>query len=184
MEALTSRSNKVLQLLQVHSRSFSVNSLLMLPQHEQSFDDGSNRPILRMFLPYHSALYSNISTNIDHPQSEIDSASLWFESIPFMFKSSIQIVWLSLISLLEVLWRKSLRWLATFSCNFANLFFVRFGFWCLSTCQFDSGSGDPLFFQIVTQGFLSNVREEEVLTFRHRPGLYFAYLAFCLAATS
>ena len=45
MEALTSRSNKVLQLLQVHSRSFSANSLLMLPQHEQSFDDGSNLPI-------------------------------------------------------------------------------------------------------------------------------------------
>ena len=40
MEALTSRSNKVLQLLQVHSRSFSVSSLLILPQHEQSFDDG------------------------------------------------------------------------------------------------------------------------------------------------
>ena len=103
MEALTSRFNKVLHLLQVHSRSFSVSSLLMFPQHEQSFDDGSNLPILSMFLPYHSALYSNIFTNIDHPQSEIESASLWFANIPLTFKSSMQIVWLSLISLLEVL---------------------------------------------------------------------------------
>ena len=126
MEAFMSRFNKELQLLQVHSRSCRVNSLLMFPQHEQSFDDGSNLPIFRMFLPYHSALYSNISTNIDHPQSEIESASLWFANIPLMFKSSMQIVWLSLISLLEVLCRKSLRWFATFSCNFANLFFVRF----------------------------------------------------------
>lgn len=40
MAALTSRSNSVEQLPQVHSRSFKVSSLLMVPQQEQVFDDG------------------------------------------------------------------------------------------------------------------------------------------------
>ena len=123
--AKISLSCVVPQDLQVHSLSDSFKSLLITPQ-EQVLEDGANRPILRIFLPYHSALYSNIFTNIDHPQSEIESASLWFANIPLTFKSSMQIVWLSLISLLEVLCRKSLRWFATFTCNFANLFLVRF----------------------------------------------------------
>ncbi len=66
--------------IQVHSRSFSVRSLRLLPQEEQIFDDGSKRLILMIFLPYYSALYANISTNIDHLQSDIDCMSLWFAS--------------------------------------------------------------------------------------------------------
>src|SRR5690606_23894963 len=126
MEALKSRFNKELQLLQVHSRSFSVSSLLILPQHEQSFEDGSKRPIFKIFLPYHSALYSNIETKVDQLTSVIACANLWFCNIPFTFKSSIQILSWFLISSVLTLCRKSLRWFATFSCNFANLCFVRF----------------------------------------------------------
>ena len=126
MAAFSSLETTSQHLGQTHSLSDSFRSLFMYPQFACIFDDGSNRPILRMFLPRHSALYSNIVTKVDHPQSEIDSASLWLANIPFMFKSSIQILSWFLISLLEVLCRKSLRWFATFSCNFANLFFVRF----------------------------------------------------------
>src|SRR5690606_32308801 len=126
MEALTSLSNRVLQLLQVHSRSCRVISLLILPQHEQVFDDGSNLPIFRMFLPYHSALYSNIVTKLDQLTSVIACANLWFCNIPLMFKSSIQILSWFLISSVLTLCRKSLRWFATFSWSFAIFCFVRF----------------------------------------------------------
>ena len=79
--AFISRSKTVEQLLQVHSRSLSVSSLLIVPQLEQVFDDGSNLPIFRMFLPYQSALYSNIDTKVDHPASLIACAKLWFLTI-------------------------------------------------------------------------------------------------------
>src|SRR5699024_9268718 len=120
----TSRSNNLLQPLQVHSRSFSVSSLFMFPQQEQSLDDGSNRPILRMFLPYHSALYSNMVAKANHPASLIDCASLWFLIILETAKSSIAKLSWFLTSSLEVLCRKSFLWLATFSWSIAKLRFV------------------------------------------------------------
>jgi len=56
MAAFLSRSRTELQLQQVHSRSFNVSSLLIFPQQEQVFDDGSKRPIFRIFLPCQLAL--------------------------------------------------------------------------------------------------------------------------------
>src|SRR5690606_8466169 len=146
MEALTSLSNRVLQLLQVHSRSCRVISLLILPQHEQVFDDGSNLPIFRMFLPYHSALYSNIVTKLDQLTSVIACANLWFCNIPLMFKSSIQILSWFLISSVLTLCRKSLRWFATFSWSFANLCFVRFPL-CLENLRCTNFNLDILVFR-------------------------------------
>lgn len=58
------------QDLQVHSLSDSFKSLLITPQ-EQVFEDGAKRPIRRMFLPYQSALYSNIETKVDQLASLI-----------------------------------------------------------------------------------------------------------------
>src|SRR5690606_12310803 len=83
-------------------------------------------PIFRMFLPYHSALYSSIVTKLDHPASLTACANLRFCNIPFTFKCSIQILSWFLISSVLTLCRKSLLWFATFSCNFANFCFVRF----------------------------------------------------------
>ena len=56
MEAFTSLSRTELHLGQVHSRSLSVSSLLILPQLEQVLDDGAKRPIRRIFLPYYLLL--------------------------------------------------------------------------------------------------------------------------------
>ena len=125
MAALMSLSRKELQPLQIHSRSFSVNSLLIYPQLEQVFEDGSNLPILSIFLPYQLALYSSIETKADQLTSVIACAKLWFLSIPFTFKSSIAILSWFLISCVEVLCKKSLRLFVTFSCAKAKRYFVR-----------------------------------------------------------
>ena len=125
MAALTSRSNTVEQLPQAHLRSLSVSSLLIVPQQEQVFDDGAKRPIRRMFLPYQSALYSNIVTNVDQLTSDIACAKLWFFTILLTAKSSKQIVWFSRINLVDVLCKKSLRLFTTFSCSKAIRRLVR-----------------------------------------------------------
>lgn len=121
--AFTSRSRTVEQLPQVHSRSFSCNSLLIDPQFEQVFDDGAKRPIRRMFLPYQSALYSNIETKVDQLASLIACAKLWFLTIFFTAKVSIAIVWFSRINCVETLCKKSLRLFTTSSCSLASFFF-------------------------------------------------------------
>lgn len=107
------------QDLQVQVLSDSFKSLLITP-HEQVFEDGAKRPILRMLLPYQSALYSNIVTKVDQLTSEIACAKLWFLTIFLTAKSSKQIVWFSRISFIEVLCRKSLRLFTTFSCSKAR----------------------------------------------------------------
>src|SRR5690554_6469162 len=123
--AFTSRSRTVEQLPQVHSRSLRVSSLLIVPQLEQVFDEGANRPIRRIFLPYQSALYSSIVTKVDQLTSWIACAKLWFLTILLTAKSSKQIVWFSRINLVDVLCRKSLRLFATFSCSKARRCLVR-----------------------------------------------------------
>src|SRR5690554_233099 len=124
--ALTSRSKTAEQLPQAHSRSLSVSSLLIVPQFEQVFDDGAKHPIRRMFLPYQSALYSNIDTKVDQLASLIACAKLWFLIMFFTANVSKQIVWFSRISLVEVLCKKSCLWFAIFSCNIATRLFAFF----------------------------------------------------------
>src|SRR5680860_114135 len=125
MAAFTSRSRTELHLGQVHSRSLSASSLLIYPQQEQVFDDGANLPIRRMFLPYQSALYSNIVTKVDQLTSFIASAKLWFLTILLTDNVSSAIVWFSRINLIETLCRKSLRLFTTFSCSKARRCLVR-----------------------------------------------------------
>ena len=125
MEAFTSRSRTEVHTEQVHSRSLSVSSLFIFPQQEQVLLDGAKRPILRMFLPYQSALYSNIVTKVDQLTSLMACAKLWFLTILLTASVSKQIVWFSRINLVDVLCKKSLRLFATFSCNKARRCFVR-----------------------------------------------------------
>ena len=115
---------KELNLGKVNSGFLSVSSLLMYPQQLQVFDDGAKHPIRRMFLPYQSALYSNIVTKVDQLTSLIDCAKLWFLTMPATFKVSKAIVWFSRINLVETLCKKSLRLFTTFSCSKARRFFV------------------------------------------------------------
>ena len=122
--AKISLSCVVPQDLQVHSLSDSFKSLLITPQ-EQVLEDGANCPIRRIFLPYHSALYSNIETKVDQLTSLIACAKLWFFSIFFTAKVSSAIVWFSRISLVETLCKKSLRLFTTSSCSLASFFLVR-----------------------------------------------------------
>ena len=126
MAAFTSLETISPHLEQVHSLSDRVSSLFIYPQFACSFDDGSNLPIFIMFLPYHSALYSSIVTKVAHPASEIDCARLWFFTILETAKSSMAKLSWFLISSLDVLCKKSLRWFATFSCSNANFCFVLF----------------------------------------------------------
>src|SRR5699024_4790265 len=117
--AKISLSCVVPQDLQVHSLSDSFKSLLITPQ-EQVLLDGANCPIRRMFLPYQSALYSNIVTKVDQLASLIACAKLWFLTIFFTAKVSSAIVWFSLMSLLESLCKKSFLLFTTSSCSLAS----------------------------------------------------------------
>ena len=108
---------------QLHSLADRVRLLFMRPQFACSLDDGSKLPILSIFLPYHSALYFNIATKVNHPTSLIDCARLWFFALLENAKSSIAKLSWFLIRSLEFLCKRSFRWLATFSCSITNLCF-------------------------------------------------------------
>lgn len=123
--AFKSRSTMAPQA-QVHDLSARLRSLLTTPQQEHVLELGSKRPIRSKLTPYHSDLYSSISTNIPHPASLIARAKVWFLTMFLTANVSIAIDWFSLINEVETLCRKSLRWLATFSCMAATFFLVRF----------------------------------------------------------
>src|SRR3972149_2298330 len=99
----------------VHSLWSKVKVRLMAPQQLQILLLGSNLPMVRMFLPYHSALYSICRLNSVQAASEIDFARQWFLSMFLTAKSSKQIDWFSLTSLVDSLCRKSFLWFATLS---------------------------------------------------------------------
>ena len=80
------------QQVQVQDLSFNFNSLKIYPQWEHIFDVGSNRPMYRIFLPCHSALYANMVLNLPHPTYAMARASFLFFIIPLMCRSSRQTV--------------------------------------------------------------------------------------------
>lgn len=88
--------------------------------HVQSLEDGSKRPILTRFLPCQLHLYSSIEAKLPQLTSAIARASLWFFIMPEMFRFSTQTVSNRLAIAVDVLCKKSLRWLVTFSCCRAN----------------------------------------------------------------
>ena len=67
--ALMSRSRRVEQEGQVHSRSFNVSASLMYPQQEQRLELGKNVSIATTIRPAQSALYSSILTKCPQPAS-------------------------------------------------------------------------------------------------------------------
>ena len=109
----------VLQLSQIHSLTSNVSSLFIAPQQLQIFELGSNLPIYSTLLPFHSDLYFSIVSNIFHPQSLIAPASLWFLTMPLIFKSSNITRSKRLVISFVALCKKSFRWLLIFSCCFA-----------------------------------------------------------------
>jgi hypothetical protein len=104
---------------QRHVLSDSLSASLRLP-HEHCLLLGSKRPICTKFLPDHAHLYSTIVKNFDQLTSPIAWARVWFFIIPAMFRFSTQTVWFSRTMRLLTLWRKSLRWLVTFSYRLAS----------------------------------------------------------------
>lgn len=120
LAALTSRS-RTDPHSQVHSLMLSGSFDFTLPQSEHVLDDGKNLSQTWNSRPYHPALYSNIVRNSRHPCSEILRDRQRFFIIPFVFKSSIPITWFSLTSLVDRLWRKSLRAFEIFSWTRATL---------------------------------------------------------------
>src|SRR5699024_12123107 len=101
----------------------SVFFPLLTPQLEHICDEGYHLSILTTCLSFQSALYCNLDTNIDQDTSLIDLSILLLRNIPFVFKSSIQITSWFLTMIVLTLFKKSSRWLATFSCNLATLIF-------------------------------------------------------------
>ena len=120
--AFTSLSCECPQIGQVHSLSDNYRLCLTYPHSLQVFDDGSNLPILMIFLPCHSALYVSIWTNLFQAKSPMARfiACLFPLCMSFMDKSSMQYVstWLSLHILLVNLSRKSFLYLVIFAYNF------------------------------------------------------------------
>ena len=107
-----------------HSQSRTARFLtrgFLYPQQLQVCELGYIVGTLIMLLPYHAALYSNISKNLDHETLAIDFASLWLRSIPLIFKFSMQMVWFSRTNIVDCFWRKSFRWLVIFSWTNATL---------------------------------------------------------------
>ena len=62
---------------------------------------------LQISFPYQTALYSSILKNFAQETLAMDLASLWLRSIPFTFRSSIQMVWFSRTSSVDCFCRKS-----------------------------------------------------------------------------
>ena len=103
-----------LQLGHVHSRCDNFSSWFTYPQ-VHILELGSNLPIFRRFLPFHSHLYCNCLKNSFQLADDMCFARLWFFNIPFTFKSSMIIVWFSR-TILDVTWcMKFLRQFVTFS---------------------------------------------------------------------
>ena len=89
--ALISRSWCSPQAGHVHSlteRSFVPGHCL--PHLEQSCEEGKNRSIKTICFPYQLDLYSSWRRNSLHDASEIAFASLWFFTIFFGDRSSMQ----------------------------------------------------------------------------------------------
>ena len=103
-----------------HVHSLTERSFVPLHrpwQLQQSCEEGKNLSITTTFLPYHFALYSSCLRNSLQLASCMDLASLWFFTIFFGAKSSIQMMSFSLSSCAESLWSISLRWFEICSCS-------------------------------------------------------------------
>ena len=108
-DALMSRSKRLEQEGQVHSRSFNVSASLMYPQQEQRLELRKKVSIATMLRPAQSALYSSILKKCPQPASAMCLLS-WGLRIMFLtLRGSTQITWLSLINLRDNLWRLSIR---------------------------------------------------------------------------
>ena len=74
--------------------------------HGRHFDD---------FIPVPGSFIFKHGKKLAQDTLEIDLASLWLRSIPFICRSSMQIVWFSRTSMVDCFCRKSFRWLVIFS---------------------------------------------------------------------
>ena len=135
--ALISRSCNVQHPRHTHALSSSLSSVC-LPHSLHSLDEASNVGNCNTFLPRHSDLYLMKFKNIPHPASLIDNARQWFLSIPETFRLSKHEVSDSLVIVSDSLCKKSLRWLAIFSCCLATLcdhiLYLLLSFWQRLNC--------------------------------------------------
>ena len=107
--ALMSRSKRVEQEGQVHSRSFNTNASFMYPQQEQRLELGKNGSIATTVRPAQLALYSSIVTKLPQLASAMLLLSFGLRIMFFTFRDSTQTTWFSLISLRDNQWRLSVR---------------------------------------------------------------------------
>ena len=94
----------------------------LYPQHEHVWLLGYMVGTLMISFPYQEALYSSMEKKLAQDTLESDLASLWLRSIPFICRSSMQIVWFSRTSMVDCFCRKSFRWLVIFPWTDGSLY--------------------------------------------------------------
>jgi hypothetical protein len=107
--ALMSRSCRVPQRAQSHSRTASGRLAAVCPHVEQVLDEGYQRSTTTRSRPYHSHLYASMVRICRHAASEIARARWWLRTMFRTHRSSITTAWLSRTSRVVSLWRKSFR---------------------------------------------------------------------------
>ena len=101
-------------------RSESDRDSLTRPQHEHVLDEGNHLSILISFFPCSASLYWRKVVNMPQPLSWTPWPKWRACDIPFMLRSSMTTQSYRFANLCDSLCRKSLRWLAIFSCSFAT----------------------------------------------------------------
>ena len=99
LAAFTSLSWVVPHSGHVYDLSSSVSPSYLYPQTLHVLELGYHRSMTDSVLPYHDALYSSRRRHSPRFTSDRDFARLWFFIMPFTFRSSMQMTWLSSISL-------------------------------------------------------------------------------------
>src|ERR1700758_3646114 len=122
--ALTSRSWITPHSGHVHSRTFNGILATVCPQSLHRLLDGYQLSMPTSVRPYHSDLYVSCLTNSDQLASIIDFARWRFFCMLLTARLSMAITWLSFLSRVESLCRKSLRESAVLACIRATLSFA------------------------------------------------------------
>ena len=122
MLALVSLLCMVWQSGHSHTRTARFfTSGFLYPQQEQVWLLGYIvGTLIRSFL-YQADLYLSISKNLLQDAEPMCCASLWLRIMFFTFKSSMQIVWFSRISMVDCFCKKSFLWFVIFSWAKATL---------------------------------------------------------------
>ena len=123
--ALISRSWEAPQTGHAQYRTLrSFTSGFFVPQQWQIWEDGKNLSTIMSSFPYHSVLYESCRRTSPQEASMMDFANLWFLTMFFTDRFSIQMTSFFRTRFVVILWMASFRWLAIFSWSRATRSFA------------------------------------------------------------